>query len=591
MLDQAAGLLQQFKDAGVAVLTRFMFELDGGWFWWGDGHFSNAQQTQLYRYIVNYLRVTKGLDNLLTTFAINGGPGDYQYPGDDVVDIVGIDAYTSDLAGVYKGIYDTLRAQAPTKLFAMTEFGSGDPFSPDRSYDLTRLKADIQSALPRVVYTNFWQNWGPNVCANGKAAMSDPFWINQSQVILPPQQPFVDPITFGTGPDSLVFKISEDAYANGDSTSDAKGDATFTVSVDGEQIGGTFTAAASHATHQEQTVTLNGYFGPGTHSVSVRFLNDASGGTAATDRNLYVDAVAYKGANIDLAGSFAVSGIKSFTVSGGTSEPPKSITFDDELNSFSVHRTWQQGDKWQLVAPDSPDGRGGPNWGEGGSQWWVNPNNPNTPINGIYSVSNGMLNLGLLPTPSQYQSYIDQQAGAHTPYVGALFNSSPTNDQHYGYWDIGMAVDRVPGFAFEMSLENVQLTGHWPPQINLGVSTDGSGKQTLQAHIYKNGGTSNDYSQPIDGTQQHDYGIDWEADYITFYLDDVKIFQAPNPGGYYQTDNMFAFLYTGANYSQGTGVNPPVSSLPAYAHIDYFRVYPVAVTSTHRQDHNRYRRQ
>ena len=26
---------------------------------------------------------------------------------------------------------------------------------------------------------------------------------------------------------------------------------------------------------QEQTVTLNGYFGPGTHSVSVRFLNDA----------------------------------------------------------------------------------------------------------------------------------------------------------------------------------------------------------------------------------------------------------------------------------------------------------------------------
>ena len=61
-LDQAAGLLQQFKAAGVAVLTRFMFELDGGWFWWGHaGNFSTAQQTQLYQYIVNYLRVTKGL--------------------------------------------------------------------------------------------------------------------------------------------------------------------------------------------------------------------------------------------------------------------------------------------------------------------------------------------------------------------------------------------------------------------------------------------------------------------------------------------------------------------------------------------------
>jgi hypothetical protein len=96
------------------------------------------------------------------------------------------------------------------------------------------------------------------------------------------------------------------------------------------------------------------------------------------------------------------------------------ISFDDEFDALSLHRTWQQGDKWQLMAPDSADGRGGPNWGEGGSHWWVNLYNPNTPINGIYSVSNGMLNLSLLPTPRRYQSYIDRQAGAHMPYVGAL---------------------------------------------------------------------------------------------------------------------------------------------------------------------------
>ena len=36
-------------------------------------------------------------------------------------------------------------------------------------------------------------------------------------------------------------------------------------------------------------------------------------------------------------------------------------------------RSTREGDKWQLIAPNSPDGRGGPNWGEGGSQWWVNP--------------------------------------------------------------------------------------------------------------------------------------------------------------------------------------------------------------------------
>jgi hypothetical protein len=141
-----------------------------------------------------------------------------------------------------------------------------------------------------------------------------------SPVTPPPVNP--TPITFGTGPDSLVFQICEDAYANGDGTSDAKGDATFTVSIDGKQIGGTFTAVASHAAGQEQTVTLNGYFGPGAHTVAVTFLNDANGGTAATDRNLYVDAVSYRGANTNQSGALMANGPRNFAVSGGTSVTP-----------------------------------------------------------------------------------------------------------------------------------------------------------------------------------------------------------------------------------------------------------------------------
>jgi len=152
------------------------------------------------------------------------------------------------------------------------------------------------------------------------------------------------------------------------------------------------------------------------------------------------------------------------------------------------------------------------------------------------------------------------------------------------------AVDRVPGFSAEVAVENVQLTGHWPPQLNMGVSTDASGNQTLQAHMYYNG-TSADYSRTIDGTQQHIYGIDWEADAITFYFDKAQVLKVPNPGGVYQTDQMFTYLYTGANYSVGTGVNPPLNSLPASAHIDYFRVYAsssfaIAPTSASRSEGN-----
>lgn len=106
----------------------------------------------------------------------------------------------------------------------------------------------------------------------------------------PEPEPEPDPVqlTAGEGPDALVLEISQDAY---------QGSAEYTVSVDGAQVGGTFTASASasHAAGLSDTLTLKGDWGPGEHAVEVRFLNDEWGGTADTDRNLYVDGGAYNG--------------------------------------------------------------------------------------------------------------------------------------------------------------------------------------------------------------------------------------------------------------------------------------------------------
>ena|GEM_PF-4647973 len=98
----------------------------------------------------------------------------------------------------------------------------------------------------------------------------------------------------GSGADVLVLKISQDAW---------QGDAQYTVSVDGMQVGGTFTASASHVAGQSDTLTLHGDWAPGSHTVTVNFLNDAWGGTADTDRNLHVDAIAFGGQAV--AGSSA----------------------------------------------------------------------------------------------------------------------------------------------------------------------------------------------------------------------------------------------------------------------------------------------
>ncbi len=95
--------------------------------------------------------------------------------------------------------------------------------------------------------------------------------------------------TVGSGADRLALKISEDAY---------QGDAQYTVSVDGQQVGGTLTARSSHAAGQDDLLTVLGNWGSGGHSVSVNFLNDAYGGSQSTDRNLYVDGATIDGATV-----------------------------------------------------------------------------------------------------------------------------------------------------------------------------------------------------------------------------------------------------------------------------------------------------
>jgi len=119
-------------------------------------------------------------------------------------------------------------------------------------------------------------------------------------------------VTTGTGADTLVLNLSEDAYL---------GDAQFTVSVDGKQQGGTFTTTASHAAGASQAFTFKGDWAIGTHSVTVSFLNDAWGGTTATDRNLYVNTISYDGTNTGQSAALMNAGPKSFIVADAAAIP------------------------------------------------------------------------------------------------------------------------------------------------------------------------------------------------------------------------------------------------------------------------------
>ena len=117
------------------------------------------------------------------------------------------------------------------------------------------------------------------------------------------------PVTIGAGPDAIGLHISEDAH---------QGDAQFTVSVDGVQVGDVQTATASHASVATQAFTVQGSFGAGPHTVSVDLLNGRS--TPGTNRNLYVDSITYAGLTTATRAALSSSGSQSFTV-----QPPAAV--------------------------------------------------------------------------------------------------------------------------------------------------------------------------------------------------------------------------------------------------------------------------
>ena len=93
-MDAIAVQLAKLADADVPVLWRPLHEAAGGWFWWGSegpGPFK-----VLWRLMYNRFTKVHGLHNLVWTYTeTSGGPNAAWYPGDDVVDVVGMDVYNA----------------------------------------------------------------------------------------------------------------------------------------------------------------------------------------------------------------------------------------------------------------------------------------------------------------------------------------------------------------------------------------------------------------------------------------------------------------------------------------------------------------
>jgi hypothetical protein len=84
---------------------------------------------------------------------------------------------------------------------------------------------------------------------------------------------------------------------------------------------------AAHGSGQSQAFTFTGSFGTGAHLAAVRFINDAFGGTASTDRNLYVDGASLNGtAAAGATATLLCNGTSTFTATGGAGTPAPTPT-------------------------------------------------------------------------------------------------------------------------------------------------------------------------------------------------------------------------------------------------------------------------
>jgi len=153
----------------VPMIFRPYHELDGDWFWWGRSHCTVEEYTSLWKFTVTYLRDSLGVHNFIYAFSTDNkfmNEAQYleRYPGDEWVDMVGIDNY-GDMgrdgkynleAAITKLKIISDYADKSGKLAAFTETGL-ESISNTTWWTGTLLKV-MKSEKMRICYVLVWRN-------------------------------------------------------------------------------------------------------------------------------------------------------------------------------------------------------------------------------------------------------------------------------------------------------------------------------------------------------------------------------------------------------------------------------------------------
>lgn len=171
----------------IPIVFRPWHEMSGSWFWWGDTRCTAEQYKRLYRYTYEYLTGC-GCRNIVWAYSPNLADQtetvehyEQFYPGDDVVDLLGIDIYQRepDNAQYQKWLRSELDVVKQVgakhrKLIALTETGYNDV--PDPKW-FTQVLLPVLREYP-LCYVLLWRNaWDKPeenyIAAPGKVSEAD----------------------------------------------------------------------------------------------------------------------------------------------------------------------------------------------------------------------------------------------------------------------------------------------------------------------------------------------------------------------------------------------------------------------------------
>ena len=255
---------------------------------------------------------------------------------------------------------------------------------------------------------------------------------------------------------------------------------------------------------------------------------------------------------------------------------PATLTFDDEFNSLSL---WNgSSGTWSTTTAYVDDrGNGSSIPGNAEQEWYINANYAPTASVHPWTVANGVLTLSAQkvdPSIAQYLGYNqpDLPAMGSYQYTSGLIETNHSFAQTYGYFE--MKAQLPPGDGLWPAFWLMRADGAWPPELDVmealgkdtttayaAVHTAQSGGHTSQGQAVNVGDFSSGY---------HTYGVDWEADKITFFYDGKQIMQVDTPADMHSPMYMIANLAIGGGWAGSADASTP---FPAQMNIDYIRAW------------------